>query len=101
LPVSGKGAVLGRVLKVFNEQAGRITACTACEESQSVATASSNGSLHVWRVEYTTRPGGTPDRYTGTSGTLLLFSRSHWNQLPERLGSDMLRSAMKLMVELQ
>jgi len=33
-----------------------------------VATASSNGSLHVWRVEYIPRPGGNPDRYTGTSG---------------------------------
>ena len=33
-----------------------------------MATGSSNGSLHVWRVEYTTRPGGNPDRYTNQVG---------------------------------
>lgn len=34
-------------------------AVSACEEAQSIASASSSGSLHVWRVEYTTR-GGAP-----------------------------------------
>ena len=28
---------------------------SACEEGQSIASASSNGTLHVWRVEYSTR----------------------------------------------
>ncbi len=34
-------------------------AVSGCEEGQSIASASSNGSLHVWRVEYSTR-GGSP-----------------------------------------
>lgn len=34
-------------------------AVSGCEEGQSIASASSNGSLHVWRVEYSTR-GGAP-----------------------------------------
>lgn len=33
-----------------------------------MASASSNGSVHVWRVEYTSRSGGAPDRYTGIIG---------------------------------
>ena len=37
----------------------------ACHDGQSVASGSSNGSIHVWRVEYTARAGGAPDRYTG------------------------------------
>lgn len=36
-------------------QGGRITAVAACQEGQSMVSASSNGSLHVWRVEYTCR----------------------------------------------
>ncbi len=50
-------------------QGGKILAVAACEEAQSVASASSNGSVHVWRVEYTSRSGGAPDRYTGIIGT--------------------------------
>ncbi len=50
------------------EQGGKILSVAACEESQSVASASSNGSVHVWRVEHTTRSGGAPDRYTGIIG---------------------------------
>ena len=49
-------------------QGGKILACAACEDSQSVASASSSGSVHVWRVEYTSRSGGAPDRYTGIIG---------------------------------
>ena len=49
-------------------QGGKILAVAACEEAQSVASASSNGSVHVWRVEYTSRSGGAPDRYTGIIG---------------------------------
>ncbi|BDA42626.1 probable phosphoinositide 3-kinase regulatory subunit 4 [Coccomyxa sp. Obi] len=51
-------------------QGGKVLAVAACEESQSVASASSNGSVHVWRVEYTSRSGGAPDRYTGIIGML-------------------------------
>jgi hypothetical protein len=40
----------------------------ACEDDQSVASGSSTGSIHVWRVEYTTRAGGSAaDKYTGGS----------------------------------
>lgn len=49
-------------------QGGKILACAACEESQSVASASAAGSVHVWRVEYTSRSGGAPDRFTGIIG---------------------------------
>lgn len=49
-------------------QGGRILACTDVGDGQTMASGSSNGSLHVWRVEYTTRPGGNPDRYTGIAG---------------------------------
>ncbi|KAK9806003.1 hypothetical protein WJX73_003643 [Symbiochloris irregularis] len=52
----------------FSSQGGRMLAVAGCEGGQSVASASSNGSIHVWRVEYTTRAGGAPDRYTGLTG---------------------------------
>lgn len=32
---------------------------SGCEDGQSVASASAAGSLHVWRVEYTTRGGAS------------------------------------------
>ena len=35
-----------------------------------MASGSSNGSVHVWRVDYVTRAGGMPDKYTGFQGTL-------------------------------
>ncbi|EIE24687.1 hypothetical protein COCSUDRAFT_258, partial [Coccomyxa subellipsoidea C-169] len=41
----------------------------AFESKNDVASASSNGSVHVWRVEYTSRSGGAPDRYNGIIGT--------------------------------
>lgn len=44
---------------------GKITSCTACEDGQSIASGSSNGSVHLWRVEFVTRSGGMPDKYTG------------------------------------
>lgn len=47
-------------------QGGGIMSLAACEDDQSVASGSSTGSIHVWRVEYTTRAGGSaPDKYTG------------------------------------
>jgi hypothetical protein len=51
-------------------QGGKMLAVAACEEGQSVASASSSGSVHAWRVEYTSRSGGAPDRYTGIVGAL-------------------------------
>lgn len=48
---------------------GRITAVAACHDGQSVASGSSAGSIHIWRVEYTSRVGGAPDRYTGVTHT--------------------------------
>lgn len=47
-------------------QSGRITSVCAVLDGGSVASASSSGSLHVWRVEYTSKPGGwAPDKYRG------------------------------------
>lgn len=64
----------GRSSGAVRAQGGKILACAACEDSQSVASASSSGSVHVWRVEYTSRSGGAPDRYTGIIGD---FSEYH------------------------
>ncbi len=63
----------------MHAQGGKILACAACEDSQSVASASSSGSVHVWRVEYTSRSGGAPDRYTGIIGSPLshFYSYNH------------------------
>ena len=44
-----------------------MTSVACCNDAQSVASASAAGSVHVWRVEYTARPGGAPDRYTGVT----------------------------------
>ncbi|EFN54741.1 hypothetical protein CHLNCDRAFT_134632 [Chlorella variabilis] len=49
----------------YTAQTGRITSVTACQDSQSVASGSADGSIHVWRVEYAARAGGAPERYTG------------------------------------
>lgn len=50
-------------------QSGRITGVCAVLDGASVASTSSSGSLHVWRVEYTGKPGGwAPDKYRGVSG---------------------------------
>ncbi|GMH35843.1 hypothetical protein BSKO_03711 [Bryopsis sp. KO-2023] len=50
----------------YGAQKGKILAVTTCEDSKSVASASSNGSIHVWRVEYVqqTRRGGR-EEYSG------------------------------------
>eukprot|EP00884_Botryococcus_braunii_P002633 jgi/Botrbrau1/12370/Bobra.0239s0019.1 len=50
-------------------QSGRILSCCACEDNQGVASGSSNGSLHVWRVEYTCTTHGAPDQYRGIVGS--------------------------------
>ncbi|GAX85401.1 hypothetical protein CEUSTIGMA_g12817.t1 [Chlamydomonas eustigma] len=61
----------------YAAQQGQITAVAAVEDDTSVASASSAGSIHLWRVEYTAkastsagRAGGSggsgrPDKYTG------------------------------------
>ncbi|DBA85444.1 TPA: hypothetical protein ACH3X2_006119 [Trebouxia sp. C0005] len=49
----------------YASQGGKALCCTACQDGQSIASGSSNGSVHVWRVEYVTRSGGMPDKYTG------------------------------------
>lgn len=52
----------------YTGQSGPITAVAGAEDGQSVASASGNGSLHVWRVDYTARAGsGVPDKYTGAA----------------------------------
>lgn len=47
----------------YAAQSGRITAVTACDDDASVASCSSSGSIHVWRVEYATKAGSkAPDK---------------------------------------
>ena len=53
----------------YTAQPGRITALAACADSQTVASGSAAGSIHVWRVEYAARAGGAPERYTGIVST--------------------------------
>lgn len=51
-------------------QSGRITGLCPVLDGSSVASGSSSGSLHVWRVEYTSKPGGwAPDKYRGKGVT--------------------------------
>ncbi len=49
----------------YAAQPGAITALCAAEDDRSLASASASGSVHVWRVEYTLRASGLPDKYTG------------------------------------
>jgi WD40 repeat protein len=49
-------------------QSGRITSVCPVLDGASVASASSSGSLHVWHVEYSSKPGGwAPDKYRGVT----------------------------------
>ena len=49
----------------YSYQGGRILSCASMIHSkQSVASASSDGSVHLWNVEYVTRQG-IPEKYTG------------------------------------
>ncbi|KAK9863176.1 hypothetical protein WJX84_011949 [Apatococcus fuscideae] len=52
----------------YTAQGGHILTCTACEEGQSIASGSSNGSIHVWRVETSGRSNNAPERYVGFTG---------------------------------
>lgn len=53
----------------YTAQSGRITSVAACQDSQSIASGSAAGSIHVWRVEYAGRAGAAPERYTGIIST--------------------------------
>ena len=61
----------------YTAQAGRITALAACADSQTVASGSAAGSIHVWRVEYAARAVGAPERYTGIVSTRQEIGRAH------------------------
>lgn len=47
--LEGKTAA-NRAQTIFNKQGGKIKCCTFCEGSDSIATASDNGTLHVYRI---------------------------------------------------
>ena len=49
----------------YASQGGKMLSSSFCEAGESIASCSSAGSLHVWRVEYISRSQGVPDRYTG------------------------------------
>ena len=51
-------------------QGGRMVACCACEGGKSVASASSQGTLHIWRVEYSPRTSSSAETYSGLTSTL-------------------------------
>lgn len=69
-------------------QSGRITSVCPVLDGASVASASSSGSLHVWRVEYTSKPGGwAPDKYRGAvteaaRGIVVVLVWVRWCQPP-------------------
>ena len=42
-----------------------MVACCPCEGGKSVASASSSGTLHIWRVEYAPRTGSSAETYSG------------------------------------
>ena len=51
-------------------------ACCACEGGKSVASASSQGGLHIWRVDYTPRTSTAAEVYSGITGAQHLLSRA-------------------------
>jgi serine/threonine protein kinase len=82
-------------------QQGRITSLAVCDSSHAVASASSNGSLHVFKVEYATNDegntgAGNSHRYVGLSevkrvdpdpvhGEGSILKVAHFNTLTESL----------------
>ncbi len=46
---------------------GKIKCITVCENSHAIASGSDNSSIHVIKVEYTTKKEGQVNRYTGVS----------------------------------
>eukprot|EP00002_Diphylleia_rotans_P021597 TRINITY_DN4200_c0_g1_i1.p1 TRINITY_DN4200_c0_g1~~TRINITY_DN4200_c0_g1_i1.p1 ORF type:complete len:1490 (+),score=267.46 TRINITY_DN4200_c0_g1_i1:48-4517(+) len=57
--------ITNRSVLAYDSQGGRINSIVICEGTHSIACASENGSVHVFRVEYSTKEGGVPHRYTG------------------------------------
>ena len=58
-----------RSCATYAAQKGEILSVTACEDRHSIASASSHGTIHVWRVNYApqSRNGSTVDQFTGIS----------------------------------
>ena len=54
-----------------------MVACCACEGGKSVASASSLGSLHIWRVEYAPRTSSAPEAYSGLTSEPSLHLHTH------------------------
>eukprot|EP00163_Fabomonas_tropica_P003388 TRINITY_DN12891_c0_g4_i1.p1 TRINITY_DN12891_c0_g4~~TRINITY_DN12891_c0_g4_i1.p1 ORF type:complete len:1652 (-),score=398.10 TRINITY_DN12891_c0_g4_i1:5-4960(-) len=59
--------VTNRSRLTYSSQAGKISALAICENTHSVASASSEGSIHVFRVDYTSKNDGSVDKYSGLS----------------------------------
>eukprot|EP01114_Cavostelium_apophysatum_P012831 TRINITY_DN2969_c0_g1_i1.p1 TRINITY_DN2969_c0_g1~~TRINITY_DN2969_c0_g1_i1.p1 ORF type:complete len:516 (-),score=120.65 TRINITY_DN2969_c0_g1_i1:12-1559(-) len=59
--------VTNRSRLTYSSQGGKIKAITICEASHSVASGSDNGTIHVFRIEYTTKKDSTLNRYSGVS----------------------------------
>eukprot|EP01118_Nematostelium_gracile_P001600 TRINITY_DN11662_c0_g1_i1.p2 TRINITY_DN11662_c0_g1~~TRINITY_DN11662_c0_g1_i1.p2 ORF type:complete len:387 (-),score=48.99 TRINITY_DN11662_c0_g1_i1:8-1168(-) len=59
--------VTNRSRLTYSSQKGKIKGLTICENSHSVATGSDDGTIHVFRIEYTTKKESTTHRYTGVS----------------------------------
>jgi phosphoinositide-3-kinase, regulatory subunit 4 len=57
--------VFPRSALTYSDQGGRIVDLTMCENSHSVASASTNGTLHVWRVEVSLGGEGEIDVWGG------------------------------------
>lgn len=56
----------------YGAQDGKILSVTTCEDGKSVASASSNGSIHVWRVQYAQDArSGAREEYSGTENFCL------------------------------
>ena len=72
----------------LGKQGGRIVGCASCEENDTMASASSDGSIHLWRIEHAATPRNTSDRYTSISGKLyqLLIHHSWQYQLDSNYG---------------
>ena len=58
-----------RSCATYAAQKGEILSVTACEDRHSIASASSQGTIHVWRVNYAPQSsnGSTVDQFTGIS----------------------------------
>ena len=59
-----------RSCATYAAQRGEILSVSTCEDNHSIASASSHGSIHVWKVNYAPHPsnGTTSDQFTGKIG---------------------------------